>query len=182
MKKRVIPSSSVHRLLYPRNVVLVSCMNQKDKANLITLSWCTPTSFNPPMVAISVGHQRYSHNLIEETKEFVVNIPTMDILKDVLLCGRTTGKTSDKLAKTLLTPFPAKRVKTPIIKECAAHIECKLIQQIETGDHTLFVGEVLTAYSNEGVFDGSFDLREVKPIYQIGESEFTTVSSETVRM
>jgi flavin reductase (DIM6/NTAB) family NADH-FMN oxidoreductase RutF len=182
MKKRVIPPSSVHRLLYPRNVVLVSCMNKKEKANLITLSWCTPTSFNPPMVAISVGHQRYSHNLIEETKEFVVNIPTMDILKDVLLCGRTTGKTSDKLKKTLLTPFPAKRVKTPIIKECVAHIECKLIQQIETGDHTLFVGEVLTAYSNEGVFDGSFDLKETKPIYQIGESEFTTVSSETVRM
>lgn len=182
MKKRGIPPSSVHRLLYPRNVVLVSCMNQKGKANLITLSWCTPTSFSPPMVAISVGHERYSHKLIEETKEFVVNVPTMDILKDVLLCGRTTGKTSDKLKKTLLTPLPARKVKPPIIKECVAHIECKLIQQIKTGDHTLFVGEVLTAYSNEGIFDGSFALSKVKPIYQIGESEFTTVSPETIRL
>ena len=182
MKKVDIPLSSAHRLLYPRNVVLVSCMNPKDKANLITLSWCTPTSFRPPMIAISIGHERYSHKLIVETKEFVVNIPTMDILKDVLLCGRTTGKTSDKLEKTLLTPLPAKRVKPQIIKECVAHIECKLIQQIKTGDHTLFVGEVVTAYSNEGIFDGSFALSKVKPIYQIGESEFTTVSSETIRM
>ena len=106
----------------------------------------------------------------------------MDILKDVLLCGRTTGKTSDKLAKTRLTPLPAKRVKPPIIKECVAHIECNVIQQIKTGDHTLFVGEVLTAYSNEGVFNGNFALTKVKPIYQIGESEFTTVSSETIRL
>lgn len=182
MKKIIVPPSSAHRLLYPRNVVLVSCMKEKDKANVITLSWCTPTSFHPPMVAISIGHERYSHKLIEENKEFVVNIPTMDILKDVLLCGRTTGKTSDKLAKTRLTPLPAKRVKPQIIKECVAHIECIVIQQIKTGDHTLFVGEVLTAYSNEGVFNGSFALTKVKPIYQIGESEFTTVSSETIRL
>jgi flavin reductase (DIM6/NTAB) family NADH-FMN oxidoreductase RutF len=134
------------------------------------------------MVAISVGHQRYSHKLIEETSEFVVNIPTMDIVRDVLLCGRTTGKTSDKLEKTLLTLLAAKKVKSPIIKECVAHIECKVRQQMKTGDHTLFVGEVLAAYINEGIFNGSFALGKVKPIYQIGESEFTTVSSETVRM
>lgn len=182
MKKIDVPLSSAHRLLYPRNVVLVSCMDQKDKSNLITLCWCTPTSFRPPMVAISVGHERYSHKLIEENKEFVVNIPTMDILEDVLLCGRTTGKTTDKLKKTLLTPLPAKRVKPQIIKECVAHIECKLIQQIKTGDHTLFVGEAITAYSNEGIFDGSFVLSEVKPIYQVEESEFTTVSPETIRL
>jgi len=133
------------------------------------------------MVAISIGHERYSHKLIEENKEFVVNIPTLDILKDVVLCGRTTGETSDKLAKTLLTPLPARRVKSQIIKECVAHIECRVIRQIETGDHTLFVGEVLAAYANEGIFNGSFELKKMKPIYQVGESEFTTVSPEIIK-
>src|SRR4030042_899138 len=117
------------------------------------------------MVAISVCHQRYSHNLIKETKEFVVNIPTMDILKDVLVCGTLTGATSDKLEQTHLTLLPAKKVKPPIIKECVAHIECKLSQQIKTGDHTLFVGEVLAIWANEGIFNGSFELTKVKPIY-----------------
>jgi len=182
MKKIDIPLTSAHRLLYPRNVVLVSCMKQKDKTNLITLSWCTPTSLHPPMVAISVGDQRYSHKLIEETKEFVVNIPTMDIIDDVLFCGRTTGKICEKLDKTVLTLLPAKQVKPQIVKECVAHIECKLIQKVKTGDHTLFIGKVVASYFNEGVFDESFAMSKMKPVYQIGESEFTTVSSNNVRM
>jgi len=153
-------------------------MKKMGEANAMALAWCTPTSFIPPMVAISVGHERYSHKLIEQNKEFVINVPTLDILNDVVSCGRSTGETNNKLAKTLLTTLPAKRVKTRIIKECVAHIECKVIQHIKTGDHTLFVGEVLAAYADEEFFGESFELKKMKPIYQVGENEFTTASSE----
>ncbi|MFQ5999510.1 MAG: flavin reductase family protein [Candidatus Bathyarchaeia archaeon] len=171
---------SAYRLLYPRHVVLVSCTDKAGKANVITLAWSMPVSISPPMIAISIAPKRYSHRLIEETKEFVVNVPTMDMVKETLFCGRRSGRTYDKFKETQLTPLPAKMVQTPIIKECVAHLECKLDQQITVGDHTLFIGSVLTAYADEGVFDEKFDLKKVKPIYHMGGDDFVTVVPEIV--
>jgi flavin reductase (DIM6/NTAB) family NADH-FMN oxidoreductase RutF len=71
-------------------------------------------------------------------------------------------------------------VQPPIIKECVAHLECKLDQQITVGDHTLFIGLVLTAYADDGVFDEKFDLKKVKPIYHMGGDDFATLVPEIV--
>lgn len=180
IRKVKVVLSSAYRLLYPRHVVLVSCVDRAGKANIITLAWSMPTSIRPPMLAIGVAPGRYSHQLIEETKEFVVNIPTMDILEETLLCGRITGREYYKFKEARLTPLPAKMVRPPIIKECAAHLECKLRQQISTGDHTLFIGDVLVAYANEGVFDRRFDLKRVKPVYHAGGDDFVTLSPEII--
>jgi len=172
--------SSAYRLLHPRLVVLVSCVDEAGKANVITLAWSMPVSINPPIVAISVAPKRYSHQLIEKTREFVVNVPTMDIVRETLFCGRRSGKTYDKFKETGLTSLPAKMVQPPIIKECVAHLECKLQQQITIGDHTLFIGRVLTAYADDGVFDDKFDLKKVKPIYHMGGDDFATLFPEIV--
>jgi len=140
-----------------------------------------PASIQPPMLVIGIAPGRYSHQLIEETKEFVVNIPTMDILEGTLLCGRMTGREYDKFKEARLTPLPAKMVRPPIIEECAAHLECKLRQQISTGDHTLFIGDVLMAYANEEAFErGKFALKRVKPIYHVGGDDFVTLSPEII--
>lgn len=161
-------------------MVLVSCVDRAGKANVITLAWSMPASILPPMVAIGIAPGRYSHQLIEETKEFVVNIPTMDFLKETLLCGRITGREYDKFKEARLTPLPAKMVQPPIIKECVAHLECKLRQQISTGDHTIFIGDVLMTYANEGVFVRRLDLKRVKPIYHMGGDDFVTLSPEII--
>jgi len=179
-QKVSVDLSSAHRLLHPRNVVLVSCIDQLGKTNIITLAWSMPTSFDPPMLVISVKRRRYSHKLIRETGEFVVNIPTMDIVKETLFCGRKTGRTHDKFKEACLTQMPAKMVKPPIIKECVAHLECKLRRKITTGDHTLFVGEILAAYANEGVFNGTFNLKKVKLVYHAGEDDFVTLAPEII--
>jgi flavin reductase (DIM6/NTAB) family NADH-FMN oxidoreductase RutF len=139
-----------------------------------------PVSINPPMVVMSIAPRRYSHQLIEETKEFVINIPTMDIVQETLFCGRRSGRTYDKSEETGLTLLPAKMVKPPIIKECVAHLECKLEKQITVGDHTLFIGHVLTAYADKGVFDKNFDVKKVKPIYHMGGDDFVTLAPEIV--
>lgn len=178
MEKVEVPLSSSYRLMHPRLVVLVSCVDKAGKANVITLAWSMPVSINPPIVAMSIAPKRYSHQLIEETKEFVVNIPTMDIVRETLFCGRRSGRTYDKFKETRLTLLPAKMVKPPIIKECVAHLECKLDQQITAGDHTLFIGRVLTAYANKGVFDEKFDVKKVKPIYHMGGDDFVTIASK----
>jgi flavin reductase (DIM6/NTAB) family NADH-FMN oxidoreductase RutF len=173
-KVNVNPSIA-YRLLHPMHTVLVSCIGKTGKPNIITLAWAMPTSINPPLVAISIAPKRYSHALIEETKEFVVNIPTMDILNETLFCGRTSGRDHDKFEETGLTPFPSRKVKPPIIKECVAHLECKFHSQLTTGDHTIFVGEIVEAYANKGAFKYRYNLRDCRMVLHLGRNEFATL-------
>jgi len=169
-----------YRLLHPRHTVLVTCVDKTGKANIITLAWSMPTSIDPPMVVISIAPKRLSHRMIKKTGEFVINVPTMKIVRQTLFCGRISGVKCDKFKKAPLTAAPAKKVRVPIIKECVAHLECKLVQTIPTGDHTLFVGEVVAAYVKRGIFKKTFNVKKVKPIFHMGGDSFVTTSLEVV--
>ncbi|MGB9134984.1 MAG: flavin reductase family protein [Candidatus Bathyarchaeia archaeon] len=162
------------------HTVLVTCCNSSGKANIITLAWAMPTSIDPPLLAISVKPSRYSHKIIKETKEFAVNIPTMKIVKETLFCGRRSGRDCDKFKETRLTPTPAKIVKTPIIRECVAHLECKLRRAFTTGDHTVFIREVVAAYTDEGIFSEEFDIGEARLVYHHGGNKFAALSDRVV--
>ncbi len=169
--------SGACRLVHPMHTVLVSCVGKDGKPNIITLAWAMPTSINPPLVAVSIAPRRYSHALIEETGEFVVNIPTMDILDATFYCGTVSGRDRDKFKGAGLTPMLARRVKPPIIKECVAHLECKLYGKYPTGDHTIFVGEVVEAYADKECFSevGGYNLEKAKMIFHLGGNEFATL-------
>jgi flavin reductase (DIM6/NTAB) family NADH-FMN oxidoreductase RutF len=158
------------------HTILVTCLDEAGKPNIITLAWAMPTSIDPPLVAISVRPNRHSYRLIEETQEFVVNIPTMEIAKEALFCGKRSGKNYDKFKETGLTPLPAKCVEAPIIKECVAHLECQLKRKFVTGDHVIFIGEVVKAYADQETFKEEYDIEKVKLLYHIGGSKFTTLS------
>jgi len=167
--------SSAYRLLHPMHTVLVSCVGKAGKPNVLPLAWAMPTSHHPALIAVSVAPSRYSHRLIEETKEFVVNLPTVEIVKETLFCGRTSGKKTNKFDETELTPMPAKKVKAPIIEECVAHLECILHNQFKTGDHTIFVGEVVAAYANKGVFIDTYNIDKARMLYHLGGNVFATL-------
>ena len=124
---------SAYRLLHPMHTVLVTTSEETGKPNIITVAWAMPTSITPALIAISVSPKRHSHKLIQQTNEFVINIPTQEILEAVYACGTTTGKNHDKFAETKLTPLSARKTKAPIIKQCIAHLECTVQNQIETG-------------------------------------------------
>jgi len=179
-RKLRVARKLIYRLLHPRHTVLVTCVNKTGKANIITLAWTMPISSNPPMVAISIAPKRLSHRMIEETREFVINVPTMRIVRKTLFCGRISGVKCDKFKEAPLTAAPAKKVRSPIIKECVAHLECKLVQTIPTGDHTLFVGEVVAAYAKRGIFNKIFNVKKVKPIFHMGGDSFVTISPKVV--
>lgn len=168
------------RLLHPRNTALLTCVDKGGKANIITLAWLMPVSINPPLIAVSIAPKRYSHKLIEESGEFVINIPTIELIEETFYCGSISGRKADKFKETGLTPIPAKKVKSPAIKECIAHLECIVQQKIPAGDHTIFIGEVVAAYANKEVFDEAFDVKRAKIIYHIGGNEFTTHIDEVV--
>lgn len=154
--------SDAYRLLHPAKVVLVSSVGDDGKPNVITLAWNMPASFSPQMLAISVGKTRHSHRLIKESREFVVNIPSADLKDQVLLCGSTSGKDTDKFSEAGLTQEEAEKVKAPLIKECLASIECRLVNECDAGDHTIFVGEVVAVK----------DRREGKSLFHAGGSSF----------
>ncbi len=183
MEKIEVPSQKAYRLIYPRLVVLVSCIDPATgKPNIITIAWATPLSVNPPLAGILVAPRRHSHELISSAREFVINIPTVEILDKAIKCGRVSGRAHDKFSEIRLTAKPAKVLKSPIIEECVAHLECKLVNQITTGDHTLFVGEVVAAYANEGTFDGGFmNIEKVRNFYQVSSDTFAILSKDLLK-
>lgn len=170
--KTQVNVASAYRLLHPMHTVLVSCIGKGGKPNITTLAWAMPTSINPPLVAISLAPTRHSHNLIEESGEFIVNIPTLEILQAVYACGSLTGRSFDKFKKTNLTPMPGKKVKAPAIRECVGHLECEVEDKFITGDHTVFVGKILEAYAEMGVFKESYDLKKARMLYHVGGNNF----------
>ncbi len=161
-----------YRLLHPMHTVLLSCVGKTGKPNITTLAWAMPTSNEPPLVAISVSPKRHSHTLIEESQEFIINIPTLELLQATYACGNFSGRSFDKFKKAGLTPIPAKKVKAPAIRECIAHIECSVDSSVTTGDHTIFIGKVLQSYANPGVFTEKYNLESAKMLYHAGGNNF----------
>jgi flavin reductase (DIM6/NTAB) family NADH-FMN oxidoreductase RutF len=157
------------------HTVLISCVGKASKPNITTMAWAMPTSINPPLVAISLAPGRHSHTLIEESGEFIVNIPTLEVLQAVYACGSLTGRSFDKFRKANLTQMPAKRVKAPAIRECIAHLECEVKDKITTGDHTIFIGKILEAYADMGVFTESYDLKKARMLYHAGGNNFAVL-------
>ncbi len=143
---REVSISEVWAKKYPERVVIALTCDEKGKVNLIPLGWCMQTSFNPPLIAISVGITRYSHRLLEKTGEFVLSFPNKNMGKEVYFCGTHSGKDTDKLKETGLKTRPAKFIRPPLLAECPINLECKVVNSLRTGDHTIFVGRILAAY------------------------------------
>ncbi|MFW9992871.1 MAG: flavin reductase family protein [Candidatus Odinarchaeota archaeon] len=134
--------------LYPVPVVLVSCSDGR-KDNLITLAWVGTVCSDPPMLSISVRPSRFSHGLIKQTGEFVVNVPTRDLLAAVKLCGTKTGATTDKWEETGLTKVKSTHLQVPMVAECPMNIECRVKQHLPLGVHDMFLAEILGVHRAE---------------------------------
>jgi flavin reductase (DIM6/NTAB) family NADH-FMN oxidoreductase RutF len=171
--KSTVNISNSYRLLYPMHTVLVSCVGKANKPNITAVAWAMPTSINPPLLIISLAPGRHSHTLIVESGEFIVNIPTMETLQAVYSCGSLTGRSFDKFKKANLTAMPAKKVKAPAIRECIAHLECEVYGQSTAGDHTIFVGKIVEAYADTGIFsERGYDLKKARMLYHAGGNNF----------
>jgi flavin reductase (DIM6/NTAB) family NADH-FMN oxidoreductase RutF len=142
------------RFLWPMRHFLVTC-GDSGRSNIIAVSFCMPVSRTPPMVGCAIGPSMYSAELIGDTGEFVVNVPPGNLDPQVYLCGTCSGRDVDKFEKTGFTPVPGRSVDVPVIGECVAHIECRVTAGLETGSKILFVGEVVEAYADPDVADGS---------------------------
>lgn len=161
---------------FPMQAVLVTCKDLSGKTNIITLAWQTPISSNPPLHGISISPKRYSHKLIKESKEFVINFIPYSLVEVAQFCGTSSGKKIDKICKTGITLKSSTVLSTPLIEEGYAHLECKLVKSIPLGDHTFFVGEVIAVSANKNAFKNELlKTDRIHPLYYIGENVYTTL-------
>jgi len=145
MKKRSLPLSKVYRLLEPGPVVLVSSA-RGGKANVMTMSWHMMVDFEPPLVACIISNRNFTFDILQETRECVINIPAVELAKKVVACGNFSGREVDKFKKFRLTPVPASCVAAPLIFECFANLECKVADASLLDKYCLFILEVVKAW------------------------------------
>lgn len=149
-------------MLYPVPAVLVSCRDKEGKDNVLTVAWAGTICSDPAMLSISVRKERYSHSMIKETGEFVVNLTTKELLRATDYCGVKSGRDEDKFATMELTKGEAEKVNVPIIMESPVNIECKVKQVLELGSHDMFIAEVVNVQVSEEYMDekGAFHLND----------------------
>ena len=182
MEFRTLKSNNHLGLLHPRQTILCSS-SFKGETNIITLAWTMIISRTPPIVAISVAPQRHSHGLIKNSGEFTINVPTKELISEVYYCGSHSGRNVDKFSKANLTPLNGLQVKCPRIEKCIAHVECEVMDDRRYGDHTLFVGKVVSCSARNDVLKGKeVDLEKVSVPYHVGGREFVFNKKELFRV
>lgn len=150
--------------LQPSPKVIISCRGTDGKNNALAVAYCCNCSFDPPMVMVGIVPSRYSHNLIKQSKCFVVNLVRSDF-KDVFdYLGSHSGRDEDKLQKTNVRVGEAKLINAPILSDCPVNIECTVVDSIVTGSHEMFVGKVEYVHADPQLVDdkGNINFSHVK--------------------
>ena len=129
--------------------VVWAVAEHEGKRSICPLGWKMKASFTPPMMAIGVAPSRFTHNLIVNSGELVLAWPGEDLAEETLYCGTNSGRKADKFKETGLTPLKGEFVKAPLVQQCIGNLECRLAGQLTSGDHTIFVCEILAAWKND---------------------------------
>ena len=173
MAKRDYPLARVYGLLEPGPVVLVTTA-RKGRANVMTMSWHTMMEFEPPLVGCVISGRNASFGSLRATRECVINIPTLELGRQVVGIGNCSGCSVDKFARFGLTPVTAAEVQAPLIKECYASLECRVADTRLVNRYNFFVLEVVKAWVDTAV-------KQPQTLHHRGKGVFA-VAGETVRL
>jgi len=158
MEKVKIDSNA---FVYPMPVVLIGAM-VKGKANFMTVAWVSRVNYQPPMIAFASGSSHYTNSGIKENKAFSVNIPGRSLIKETDHCGLVSGKNEDK--SKLFEVFYGEFKNAPMVGQCALSMECKLVDMVQLPSNTLFIGEIIAAFSEEKYLtNGKPDIEKIRP-------------------
>jgi len=153
-------------MLFPTPVVLVTSIDASGKANVITLAWVGVVNSEPPMISISIRPERFSHDCVKRSKEFVVNLPSEEMVRKVDACGILSGREADKFVSLGWKQAPAQKVRPPLIDECPVQMECVVRETISLGSHDLFLGEIVALHVKEEIQKekGRIDITKALPL------------------
>ena len=171
--KRTLPLSEVYRLLEPGPVVLVATA-RKGRANVMAMSWHTMLEFEPPLVGCVISNRNFTFDLLKATRECTINIPTVDIAVEVVRCGNASGRNVAKFEAVGLTPAPSSCLGAPIVAECFANLECRVIDRSMVAKYNFFVLEVVKAWIDPS-------RKDARTIHHRGKGVFM-VAGETIKL
>ncbi len=171
---RTLPLSQVYRLLEPGPVVLVATAHKKGRPNVMAMSWHTMLEFDPPIVGCVVSNRNFTFDILKATRECTINIPTVELAAKVVRCGNTTGRTVDKFDAFGLTLAPSSCLRAPIVAECYANLECKVIDASMVAKYNFFVLEVVKAWIDPA-------RKDARTIHHRGKGTFM-VAGRTIKL
>ena len=148
-------------LLAPVPAALVTC-GTIEQPNVLTIGWTGIVCTRPPMTYISVRPERYSHDIIKASGEFVINLTTSAMCRETDFCGVKSGKNTDKFSACGFHAVPAQKVAPPLIEECPLSLECKVVDEKLLGSHTMFLAEIIGIDVDEKYIDskGKLNLQQ----------------------
>ena len=173
MVKKNLPLSKVYSLLEPGPVVMVTTA-RNGRANIMTMSWHMMIDFEPPIVGCVISNRDYTFDILKATRECVINIPTAELAGKAVACGNTSGRKIDKFKAFHLTPVAAARVKAPLIEECYANLECRVIDTGMAAKYNVFILEVLKAWITPSK-------KRPRTIHHLGKGNFM-VAGRTIKL
>lgn len=166
MAKKSFPLANVYTLLGSGPVIVVTTA-LKDKKNIMPMAWHTMMEFDPPLIGVVISEANYTFKLLKKTRQCVIGIPTVDIAGKVIACGRIHGDKIDKFKKVGLTPQPASLVGAPLVDECYANFECKVVDTRMVNTYNFFVLEAIKAWVDPTV-------KDPRTFHHLGKDSFMT--------
>jgi flavin reductase (DIM6/NTAB) family NADH-FMN oxidoreductase RutF len=171
--RRALPLGEVYRLLEPGPVVLLTTQ-AAGRPNVMTQSWHMMMEFEPPLVGCIVSGRNHSFSALRRSGECVIAIPDARLARTVVRCGNVSGRGVDKFALLGLTPLPAAEVRAPLIGECFANLECRVVDRRNVERYNMFVLQVVRAWLDRAV-------RAPRTIHHQGRGRFV-VAGRTLRL
>lgn len=171
-------NNKAYYLAYPMITPLItSKVGEED--NIMTATWTTPVSINPPLYGVSIAPGRYSHEIIEKSGEFGVCFMDFDDVEKVLTAGRVSGRKIDKFEKLDLQRHESSEISAPLLTNSISALECEITDSPKLGDHTFFVGKIVAAWVKENIQkEKVLDLEKVKPVFYLGSNRFCTTQAQ----
>lgn len=153
-----------------------------DALDALACAWYSALSFDPPLFAISIAPRRYSYQMLKKSGEFTANFMEFDHAGTIAALGRTSGREVDKFAAYRIKTLPSTEIETPVLKDAYAAYECRIVKRHRTGDHDLFIGEVLAVHYKEKAFDKKNklpNLSKLTPALYLGADHYAGIKSFT---
>ena len=167
-----------HRLLAPRPICFLTTQ-YKGQVNVMTIAWVCPVSLQPPLLALAIHPSCYTHDMLKMAEQCVLSIPGRRLGRQIVQCGRLSGRDADKVEVTGLALDSSTRVDVPRIEGSLAHLECVVSDLGRPGDHTLFLVEAIGAWAEEEAFDDTWlapeEDEELRPLHHLGGSDYCTM-------
>jgi flavin reductase (DIM6/NTAB) family NADH-FMN oxidoreductase RutF len=173
MRKKPLPLSKVYTLIEPGPVVLLTTAHA-GRSNVMTMSWQTMLEFEPPLIGCVVSNRNHSYDLLRASGACVINLPAVELASQVVGCGNSSGRRTDKFKRFGLTRIPAARVEAPLIEECFASLECQVVDTTMVDPYCLFVLQVLKTWAAPG-------WRDAKTLHHVGHGNFM-VAGERIKL